>query len=362
MTFNESHQSQESQESQVEAALHRIARSEAAALLAQVLEESRRDAAEILRARLTAALVEEVGRLSEGRDTAERAESVPPRPAETAAPRPAPRPAETAAPRPADSEPLSGWYVYGLTWDAVARGLDLPAGVDEAPVEVVAVGDIAAVVSPMASTLPWGIGSDGEVDLDQLAPRARRHEWVLEQMLERGAVLPLRFGVLYPSLEPLRQVLTDRAAAFGDALRHLENHYEWGLTISAEGAGAPRRLNAVPAADSGGRDYLARRRADRIAEEERSRDTAQVAAGIHEALLELSDDARIQPTARPTGGDGKVVLRASYLVSAASADAFQATAEQALSAAPPHLRLTGELTGPWPPYHFCDLALDGMTA
>lgn len=346
MTFDEP---QESQMSPVEAALRRMARREAATLLAQVVEESRRDAAEYLRARLTSALVEEVAHLTEGPETAERTESVPSRPAE--------KPASQVG-----SELLSGWYVYGLTWDAVARDLDLPGGVDEAPVEVVAVGEIAAVVSPMASTRSWGIGADGDVDLDLLAPRARRHEWVLEQMLEKGAVLPLRFGVLYPSLEPLRQVLTERAAAFGDALRHLENHYEWGLTISAEEAGAPRPLNAVPAADSGGRDYLARRRADRIAEGERSRDTARVAACVHDALLELSDDARVHPAARPPRGDGKVVLRASYLVSAAVADAFRAAAEQALSAAPPHLRLTGELTGPWPPYHFCDLTLDGMTA
>lgn len=339
-------------EARLDAALRRLAREEAAAVVAEVMEASRREASDILRRRLTSVLVEEVGQLIGG---------------PTAESRPAHHEVEPAQPQakpaPVTTGPLAGWYVYGLTWDASARALDIAAGVDDAPVEMVGAGPIAAVVSPMASTESWGVRGDGDVDLDVLAPRARRHEWVLEQMLEHGAVLPLRFGVLYPSLDPLRQTLNDRRSALEEALRSLYEHSEWGLTVSAEKGGEPRPLSLVHSSSSmEGRDYLVRRRADRLAEEERDGETARVVDRLHETLMGLSADARVHPGGPRGTNQGRLVLRASYLVPEAGSGAFRAAAEEQLSAAPPYLRLTGELTGPWPAYHFCDLVLDGVNA
>lgn len=342
-------------EARLDAALQRLAREESVGLLAEVVEAGRRDALEILRARFTAALVDEVQRLAESSGTAPAS---PPPTAEVAeaevlaAARPEVVPGERA-----------GWYVYGLTWDSTARELHIEAGVDDAPVEIVEAGRIAAVVSPMATTDQWGVRADGEVDLELLAPRAQKHEWVLEQILERGAVLPLRFGVLYPSLEPIRHLLADRGPDFEDALTRLDDHFEWGLTVCAEQAGAPRPLTDVPPSPpAAGRDYLARRRADREAAEAREQEMSRMAVSLHDALVELSADAIVLPATRSARGEAKVVLRASYLVPGSRAEAFRAAAETGLSSAPTHLRLTGELTGPWPAYHFCDLTLEGVTA
>ena len=339
-------------EARLEAALQRLAREEAAGLLAEAAEAGRRDALEMLRARFAAALVDEVQRLADSSGTAP-ASPPPAEPAEVVA---AARPAAVPGAR-------AGWYVYGLTWDSTARDLHIEAGVDEAPVEIVEAGRIAAVVSPMATTDHWGVRADGEVDLELLAPRAQKHEWVLEQILERGAVLPLRFGVLYPSLEPLRDLLNDRGPDFEDALRRVDNHFEWGLTVWAEEAAAPKPLTDVaPSPSAAGKDYLARRRADRTAAEEREQETSRMVASLHRALGELSADAIILPAARAARGEGRTVLRACYLVPGSVTEAFRAAAENGLSGAPAHLRLTGELTGPWPAYHFCDLTLEGVTA
>ncbi len=337
----------------LDAALRRLAAEVAPDLLGQVMEESRRDAAGILRARFTAAMVEQMEMLI--RDEAPRTEVPEPATAE-AAPEPA---AGEAAPEPARSGPLTGWYVYGLTWESAARALQVDAGIDGAPVEVVAAGRLAAVVSPLTTTEPWGGGSDGDVDLDVLAPRARRHEWVLEQMLDRGAVVPLRFGVLYPSLDRLRSLLSDRATALAETLRRLENQTEWGLTIAVDESGSGGNISPLPTA---GRDYLTQRRDERLAAEEMIEEATRVVAGIHDTLLEVASESVVHPAARGDGRKEKAMLRASYLVPAPAVDRFRTVAEAGLSSSPLWLRLTGELTGPWPPYHFCAISLDQVPA
>ena len=307
-------------------------------LLRQVLADARQEAAEILRAKLSAAMVEEVERLM-----ADRGSPVVPLRRET--------------------PHVSGWYVYGITRLETATGLDIGSGVDGAPVEVVPVGDLAAVVSPLTGTSGWEIEGSGDAAIEALAPRARAHEAVLEHMMDRGAVLPLRFGVLYPDVERLRSLLDDRADSFRHALVALDGHGEWGLTITAqaeaaEADGLDRAVKAV----ADGRDYLSRRRAERQAAEARSSRLADAGSGIHDRLQAICTAATVHQGGGAPGRSGQVVLRGSYLVRTDAADAFRLACEQLLLESPSELALTGDLSGPWPPYHFCDVSLDEVSA
>ena len=330
-----------------EEALRAVARHAAPDLLEEVLGDSRRQAADLMRDRLTAAMVHEMetllGAADERHGSLRRGHEEP----------------VTSVARPA-SRPLRGWYVYGLTWEHTARSLQIAAGVDDAPVEVVAAGSLAAVVSPVSSESQWGASGAGEIDLDQLAPRARKHEWVLEEMLERGAVVPLRFGVLYPDLNQLEETLIERAPDLADLLRRLDGQREWGLTVTADDGvcGQAAALDVAPA----GREYLSRRREERLAAERQAEEKARAAEALHHALSGVATDAVIH---RATGRQGRqpgVVLRASYLVPLRSEDAFRAAAETELSAKGSVLQLAGELTGPWPPYNFCDVSLEEIPA
>lgn len=325
-------------------ALRRVAADAAPGLLEQIFQESRREAADILKERLTAAMVQEMERLlpagspPEAPGDAHKVSSVVPL---------------VRAEKPA----LSGWYVYGITRSQAAHALDAGSGVDGAPVEVISAGELAALVSPLQDAAAWDVEGGGADTLEALAPRARAHEAVLERVMDRGAVLPLRFGVLYPDVDRLREVLTERADAFGRALGALEGRTEWGLTLTSESSAE----DPTASAPADGRDYLSRRRTEREAGQARAETLSQVAAAVHDGLRELSSAAVIHRTAGP-GRRPAVVLRASYLVPIESAGAFRQTCEALLTDAPPELGLSGELTGPWPPYHFCDVSLDGVPA
>lgn len=341
----------------VDEAVRRMAVEAAPELLEQVLEESRREAAEILKEHLRAALVEEMGRLMSG------SASPVAKPVES----PTVCPVESPSVSPvvpilrAEAPARSGWYVYGITRADQVSGLDIRSGVDGAPVELVAAGDLAAVVSPLSDTRGWDVDDSGGAALEALAPRARAHEAVLEQVMDRGAVLPLRFGVLYPDVDRLHQLLRDRAGAFRQTLQALEGHGEWGLTVTGAvaDARAGNSLEGEGAGPSDGRDYLSRRRAERQQAEARADRVAQVASEIHRRLQELSGAAVVH---RGPARRADAVLRASYLVPEESTEAFKQVCEQLLTDAPAELDLSGELTGPWPPYHFCDLSLDEVPA
>jgi len=344
----------------VEEVVRRAAADVAPALLQQVLDESRSEAAAILKGRLTAAMVREMERLLRRAGPAQGSVGDP-TPGDTPTKDDGPAGGDVHAVVPLikpDTPALSGWYVYGITRAVAAHALDVGPGVDGAPVEAVPVGGLAAVVSPLRDARGWDIEGQGDDAIEALAPRARAHEAVLERVMDIGSVLPLRFGVLYPDVDRLRDLLRDRSGAFDQALGAIEGQSEWGLTITSEGE-AGEEGPAVTPAD--GRDYLSRRRTERVAGQARAERMSQVAAAVHEGLRDVSTGAVIH-RAGASGRRANAVLRASYLVPVEGAEAFRAACEALLTKAPPDLGLSGELTGPWPPYHFCDISLEEVPA
>lgn len=316
-------------------------------LLDQVIEECRAEAASILRAKLTRALVDATEDLVTSR---------------------APRGHEIVLPeRVVDA--ASGWYVYGITSSsAPATGFH---GVGGIPTEQVVMEDLAAVVSPIDADSPWGLGSDGDVDLDALAPKAHAHAAVLEAMLETGPVLPFRFGVMYPSLEAVENFLREEGAALRATLGRLENRIEWGLSLQWNGHAKGEPWGASPdVVDLGGaeegRAYLTGRLRKEAADEEAGRRARHAAIGVHDQLAAIAVDCVVHPHSSSRGKRGKKseggrpLFKASYLVQREQVDAFRLAAETALLGADADLGISGELTGPWPAYNFSELSKDSL--
>lgn len=314
--------------------LERLAAELAPAVIEEAIRESQRRAAEILTAKLTDLLVEEAGR--ERRDVTATAEAV------------------TA----------SGWYVYGLTWPAVAQAVVGKEGVAGGTVGSLDIGAVAAVVSPVQhQDRTWGLAGDGEIDLQALAPRLAEHQHVLEEILERGPVLPLRFGVMYPDLDAVQAAVRQGLNPLSQELRRLDGLTEWGLTVEweREKAQPARAMEADPGkAAPNGRAYLTRRQ-NSLAETELANAEAEEAAGVvHATLASMAEDAILQVPRAPTRGERLVVLHASYLLSRQREPEFRLAADEAMRRATERLNLSGELTGPWPAYSFVDVQLEGV--
>jgi hypothetical protein len=295
--------------------LERLAAELGPAVLEEAVRESRRRATEILTARLTDLLVEEASR-----DRRQR-------------------------PATPDTSAATGWYVYGLTWPAAAAAV--------------------AVVSPLLQDRGWGIAGDGEVDLQALAPRLAEHQHVLEEILERGPVLPLRFGVMYPNLDAVQAAVRQGLDPLTEELRRLDGLTEWGLTVEweREKARAAGAIDSDPAdtAAPNGRAYLARRQSSLAAAEVAGAEVEEATSVVHAALSSIAEDAIVQIPRTQNRGERSVVLRASYLLRRQRVPAFRRAADEAMRRASVHLNLSGELTGPWPAYSFVDVQLEGAS-
>jgi hypothetical protein len=351
-----------SDSSGLDRAINDLARALAPGLASTVVEESRREALRLVREHLTEALVREMEHDLSSREAPSRHED--PNPAADPVTERAATGSRSASvtrhPGPAGQtgHGQTGWYVYGITWVEVAEALRHRPGIDGAEVEPIPAGRLAAVVSRVAANGEWGFDAEGNVDLDALAPRARDHERILEELLDRGPVLPLRFGIMYPAIDEVVRVLRRGGPRAEAELIRLTAHSEWGLTVRTAAAVAARDVHGGDIGTDGtaeGRGYLERLRRAREEAERRRADMARLSRELHDRMMHRSATGVVLP---PPRADQSCLLRASYLVPDDGLAAFRATAESALSEGAADLGLTGELTGPWPPYHFTDLRLD----
>ncbi|MFJ3659254.1 GvpL/GvpF family gas vesicle protein [Streptomyces sp. NPDC090119] len=251
-------------------------------------------------------------------------------------------------------------YVYAVARDDAALAERAPrlGGLGTAP-RLLTTGGLAALVSDVPEE---EFGTDALTrqleDLDRLETIARAHHGLIESAAAHTTVLPLRMTTVYRDETRVREVLTERADAFTEALARLQGHVELGVKVFAEPDDVQEEIRpeAGDAEEaSPGRAYLQRRRAQR----HRRRDTyeaagatagrvARSAAGLARATV----SHRVQQGALATSR-GENVANDAYLVPAAEADRFRSAMAE-LSA--PERGVRVEVTGPWAPYSFTDWA------
>ncbi|MBO0729289.1 MAG: GvpL/GvpF family gas vesicle protein [Acidimicrobiaceae bacterium] len=324
-------------------ALNDLAREAAPSLLADAFREAQEEAKAVLRHEMVDALLTEAGQLGARtliRDEPDNEEA-----------RANARTVET------------GLYVYGFT-SAVPSPTWAVSGVNGARVSAIAESGVAAIVSDVAATpQAWGIDENGEPDLTLLAPRMHEHERVLEAALAEFTVVPMRFGIVYPCQEALRDVLRVHAPELHAAIGQLAGKVEWGLTVTRE----RRTTSGRPTGDGthvAGRAYLNYRESERAAAAQEAERNRGAAAAIHQAADAVASASILHPPKRATGAaeaGAESLLRASYLVGDTDRARFEQTIVEALDAGS-DLGLKGELTGPWPAYNFSNIELTGAPA
>lgn len=203
-------------------------------------------------------------------------------------------------------------YVYALGEE---RRAPAALGIDERPVESLAVGRLTAFVS----------------QLDAVAPTyeaLHAHHRVAAAASAESAALPLRFGTLVVDEDAVRTLVAERSAGLERALRRVRGRVELGARVLWR--------EAAPAAHSG-RDFLARK-LERLSSARAARDE------LHAPLASLAVGAvcRLLP-------DAGTAFSAAYLVDRDRVACFERAA-----AALAHGDLEVVRSGPWPPYSFSE--------
>jgi hypothetical protein len=213
-------------------------------------------------------------------------------------------------------------YVYAVCERETADPVPRRRGLGGAALRVALANGLAAVYSRHRTLQP------------RPSPQALwTQERVVRALMDRGAVLPMRFGTLLADEAALVEALTARREEFMAGLERVRGRVELGLRVVADRLPAPRRN-----ADSG-RAYLL----DRVEEHRRAE---QAARDVHAPLARLACESRVRRrTAAPT------LFAADYLVERDDAAAFRAEVERTAAVVP---GVRAVCTGPWPPYGFVD--------
>ncbi|MCD9143539.1 GvpL/GvpF family gas vesicle protein [Streptomyces albireticuli] len=242
---------------------------------------------------------------------------------------------------------------------AVARDADLPegelpgvAGAAREPVRAVRQqGLVVLVGSVPAAEFDQAPLRERLEDLGWLERVARGHQRVVDAAAARACVLPLRLATVYRDERGLRRMLAAGRSELDATLDRLDGRAEWAVKVWT-GPGRPAADGPRPRGSGGsGRDYLARRGAERRAREADRLRAEEAVAHVHAALLTLAEEARLHPPrdARLSGRPGRNLLNAAYLVRRERTRAFRSAAG-AFADRRDGLRV--ELSGPWAPYSF----------
>ena len=273
---------------------------------------------------------------------------------------------------PSERASSRGYYVYAVAQAREAAVSDDVGGVDPRfPVRILEHDGLAAIVSEVpldefgAETLEENVRRP-----EWLAEKAVAHDRVVAGALAADGLLPMRFGTIFASEEHVRDMLTREHTAFVELLHRVHGKREWGVKaffsreqvrrrIEAFGQAAAE-LSAEVASAAEGRSYFARKKLERLLDDEVARTTAECAEQAHRRLAACASDARVNPP-QPhelSGRTEEMLLNGAYLV-AREQEAALRRAVAELSGEYAEVGIAFELTGPWPPYNFVRLTTGG---
>lgn len=224
--------------------------------------------------------------------------------------------------------------------------------------------DIAAVLSRVAVRDFCGASGESNLqDLQWIAPRACRHEQVVEQVMHLSPVLPARFGTLFKSLASLEWSLRQHYEPICRFLNWVSDKQELGVKGLFDRNQAQKHFfekalaeTAQAPAPSPGKRYFQEQRLRMQIDKEILgwlRKTAQLSI---ERLTPFSAErrsCRLLPADRPASQQ-EVFLNWTFLVPRATKKVFCTQVDQLNAGESPGM-LTFRLTGPWPPYSFTPL-------
>ncbi|HEU4565401.1 MAG TPA: GvpL/GvpF family gas vesicle protein [Gemmatimonadaceae bacterium] len=254
-------------------------------------------------------------------------------------------------------------YIYGIVGaDTALAGA--PAGLEEAPVELVREGELAALVSRLPAAAYGRERVEALVgDVAWLGGRAVAHDGVITWASARGGIVPTPMFTLYSDTGAVQEMLRAQREELARTLAHVAQGEEYGVRLFRVQELLERQLPALSpqlakleaqARDaSPGQRYLLERKleAERLSEMRRvSRD---VAREVYDALAPQAMGAVREPLPRAEGEAeaGMAVLNAYFLVRRGTLEPFRRSlTELASRYGPRGFRV--EFTGPWPPYHF----------
>lgn len=252
----------------------------------------------------------------------------------------------------------------------IVRAGDRPSKPSSPPLDAIVHGRLAALVECVPAEefqpeiLAANLGS-----IEWVTRAARRHEAMLEEVMQAGPVIPARLCTLFSGSDAVCELLAGREDALAALLERLAGREERGLKIHCDELALRRALAetdrdalwlaAAAASASPGQAYLFTRRRDALLSELAERRIEEVQDFVLDAIEALDVDVRIKPVLADKGSNrtDRMILNLAALVERDGRPHL----DELLDGLAADLRAQGfsfEQSGPWPPYSFAASGAD----
>jgi hypothetical protein len=261
------------------------------------------------------------------------------------------------------SQPVEGWPEQGIDPAYPVYALQ-PSAISHQP------SAISAIVSKVSLSEFGQEQLEANLnDIKWVEAKVLAHQRILEAVLARRTLIPMRFCTLYQSESRVQEVLAQHYHDFVDALARLEGKTEWGVKVYCDGKGLVQRVEELSAKvkelkaemeqKSSGAAYFLKKKMDETIAEEVERLNDEYAQRSHNRLASYAKEAVINPlqSKESTGRKEAMVLNGAYLVAEEQLTAFRAELGS-LGGDYGDLGFVYEITGPWPPYNFVSIGFE----
>lgn len=244
-------------------------------------------------------------------------------------------------------------YLYAVSRGLGPDRLGQVAGLRGAPVQIVSLGGLEALVSdvPLSEFDEVGLKENLE-SLTWLEDVARGHDQVVQAAGMHAAVAPLRLATICLDDDAVRRRLEEWHDDLHQVLDRVQGRVEWSVKVILPPESAPSAQATTTVAS--GAEYLQRKKAERERRDERLSTSTSLGDDLHRDLAGFAVATRLLAPQDPrlAGYTGTMLLNGAYLVDADEGDLFRSHVD-ALAEAHPEVNV--DVAGPWPPYSFAVL-------
>jgi histone H3/H4 len=256
---------------------------------------------------------------------------------------------------------MSAIYLFCLG----SRGLVPPlegTGIDVAKnLQLMQFFDVTAIVCEVSAEEFTGPSGEEKLqDLEWVAPRAVRHEQVIEEVMRYSPVLPARFGSLFSGVESLALLIERNLNAITTFLEYATGKHEWSVKgflsktkaleeiISEKMRAAGQDLSSL----NPGMRYFKERQIRGQAEQELAGRVREMCDEVSEELIRYAASARRRKViAQTKEEDVRLVVNWAFLLDRSVSDDFLNRVES-VNALSNTKGVSFACSGPWPPYSF----------
>jgi len=242
---------------------------------------------------------------------------------------------------------IAGKYVYCIIDDRETRFSE--RGFFDEEIYIVKYNSISAVVS----SVPFK-------EIEANVQNITSHQIVVDEARKNGAVIPVRFGVIFKDTEGVLKLLKSSCNDFKKKLEKFKNTDEYGLKIILEKKNREMikdrvmqnsseiiSLSKQISDSSQGKSYFLKMKLDEAVRNEALQKIEELTGSMHREISTTALD-----TCLLKDDLDQIVLNSSYLVNREKYSQFKKKIKQLKSKYEP-LGFTIHLSGPWAPYSFC---------